>query len=282
MVRHGARAYQHFYSYGAVMQRKGLQALCLRFVGSAGHDSARVLLLLQRFSPFQAAYAPCGCIGVKDDAPAVYDALRDYARAKWLRALFITPLEMTPPLGSPVMTGAASAVLEVASTPDAQKARMHQKWRNRLYKAQRAGLDVVAVPPTHALAQWLMAEEAKQRKDKRYTALDATLPAHLAQAAGQTMSHFYIAKSQGKPVAGASFIVNGPNATYFSGVTLAHGRDLCAQHLVLFEAAQRLGTRGVETLDLGLMDTHQSPGLARFKLGLGAQVLRQSGTFLFV
>lgn len=282
MVRHGARSYQHFYSYGAVMQRKGLQALCLRFINSAGQDAARALLFLQRFGPFQVAYAPCGCVGLEEDAPAVYDVLHRYARAKWLRALFMSPLEMPPPPGTPIMTGAAGAVLDLASSPDAIKAGMHQKWRNRLYKAQRSELDVVCVQPTHALAQWLMDEETKQRKDKRYKALEATLPASLAQAKGQTICHFCIAKFQGTPVAGASFIVNGPYATYFSGVTLGEGRDLCAQHLVLFEAVRRLGACGVHTLDLGLIDTHQSPGLARFKLGLGAQAQRQSGAFLFV
>lgn len=286
MVRHGAAAYQHYYSYGAVMQGKGLGVECLRFVTSEGQDAARALLFLQAFGPLQIAFLPCGFVAREGQAAQpIYEALKAYARAKWLRALFMSPTQLPPPLVRPVMTGGASALLELAALdpgPDGLKAGMHQKWRNRLHKAQRSDLEVVSVPPTHRHAHWLLGEETQQRRQKRYKALEAALPVDLAKAKGQTRAHVCIATSQGEPVSGASFIINGAHATYFSGVTLAKGRDLCAQHLVLFEVAQRLRARGVHTMDLGVIDTHNAPGLARFKLGMGARTQRRSGTFLFV
>jgi hypothetical protein len=41
-----------------------------------------------------------------------------------------------------------------------------------------------------------------------------------------------------------------------------------------------LKERGVRRVDLGTVDTDQSPGLARFKLGAGGVPLTLAGTYL--
>ena len=69
-------------------------------------------------------------------------------------------------------------------------------------------------------------------------------------------------------------------ATWQIGVARAEGRRLNAMNLLLWEAMGWLSDEGHETLDLGTLNTQDSPGLARFKLGTGAMAQRQGGTWL--
>ena len=63
-----------------------------------------------------------------------------------------------------------------------------------------------------------------------------------------------------------------PVATYHIGWTNAHGRSLMAHHLLLWHAANDMANHGVTRLDLGTVDTQTAPGLARFKIGSGANI----------
>ena len=63
-----------------------------------------------------------------------------------------------------------------------------------------------------------------------------------------------------------------------------HGR-LCPWRFVVIRGAAReaftklLREAGTVWLDLGGIDTQTAPGIARFKLGLGGEVVTQSGTY---
>jgi lipid II:glycine glycyltransferase (peptidoglycan interpeptide bridge formation enzyme) len=76
------------------------------------------------------------------------------------------------------------------------------------------------------------------------------------------------------------FLRHGTTATYHIGWTSRDGRAASAHNLILWDACARLAARGVRQLDLGIIDTETAPGLARFKLGTGAQPVRTGGTWL--
>lgn len=286
MAQQGGQAYQHYYSYGIAMQRPGTAALCLRFL-SGSSDVARAIVITQSFGPIEFQYIPRGAVySPGADIAAIYKALTLYAKTRRLRFVLISPDAVArdddPVPQRRILTGETQAIVDLERAGPDLKAGMLQKWRNRLNKALRADIEIKSVPATHLHARWLTDAETSQRKRMAYKGLDAALPGVLARAKGQTRDHYCIALAAGVPVAGASFIVNGAYAAYFSGVTSPQGRALCAQHLVVYEATQRLRAKGVKTLNLGVINTRDAPGLARFKLGAGAQPYTCKGTFLLV
>ena len=57
--------------------------------------------------------------------------------------------------------------------------------------------------------------------------------------------------------------------------------DQVQRRLVQLElAARQLAEEGVGRINLGLLDTETTPGLARFKLGAGATPLKTGGTWI--
>ena len=73
---------------------------------------------------------------------------------------------------------------------------------------------------------------------------------------------------------------HGLSATYEVGYVSARGRELRATHLLLWQAVEALLRKRVRWLDLGGIATDRSPGIARFKLGMGGEVSTLPGTFL--
>ena len=73
---------------------------------------------------------------------------------------------------------------------------------------------------------------------------------------------------------------HGAAATYEAGFASARGRELSATNLLVWQALLELKRRGVRWLDLGGLNTDRAPDIARFKLGLGAEVGTLAGTFV--
>lgn len=179
-----------------------------------------------------------------------------------------------------VMTPASVAMLDLTGGDVAMRARMRQKWRNRLVKAERAGIRVQLGPLPDAPDHWLFKAEAAQRRERGYRGLPAELALAFAQATpGSAL--LVEALLRGQPIAGMIFLRHGAMATYFTGVTTADGREVHAHTRLLAEAASHLARAGCTDLDLGTLDTERAPGLARFKLGSGARAVQLGGTWLF-
>ena len=174
-----------------------------------------------------------------------------------------------------VMTPATLAILNLG--PDL-RANMHVKWRNRLSRAERSGLKVREACG-HAPLDWLLQADRAQQKRRRYRALPAAFTRAWADHAPQSTMLLSIGAPD-DPLAAMLFLTHGTSATYHIGWTNAEGRKASAHNLILAEAARRLSDRGVTRLNLGLLDTEGAPGLARFKLGSGAEPVRTGGTWL--
>ncbi|SIO24089.1 Acetyltransferase (GNAT) domain-containing protein [Rhodovulum sp. ES.010] len=159
-----------------------------------------------------------------------------------------------------------TALVDLAPPPDRLRAGLHQKWRNRLVRAEAAGLEVreSPLPADH----WLLTTEAAQARARGY----ARLPPPFARAwarAGDTL--LLEARADGRPVAAMLMLLHAPWASYHTGWSDSAGRRLNAHTLLLWRAMLGLRARGISTLDLGGLDTVSTPGLARFKLGSGAR-----------
>jgi len=178
----------------------------------------------------------------------------------------------------PLMTGAAVALLDLAGDPAARRAALHQKWRNRLAKAEGSGLRVEIARGGRHL-EWLLDAHRRLMGRKRFQATPGDFVADALAAAPAEEIFVAVALRRATPVAGGLALRAGRGATWWVAAAEPEGREAHAGNLVLWRAAQALAEAGVATLDLGQLDTDRSPALARFKLGTGARVVTLAGTW---
>lgn len=177
----------------------------------------------------------------------------------------------------PLMTPASVALLPLGSE-SAMRTAMRQKWRNRLHRAERAGLDIVERPLE--AGHWLLAAEAVQARQRGYRGLPPAFSLAFAAANPGQARVFEARQRDGTPLAAGLMLRHGRMATWQIGVTTSEGRRCMAMNLILWRAMQRLADQGHDCLDLGTLNTQDAPGLAHFKLGTGATARRLGGTWL--
>jgi hypothetical protein len=179
-----------------------------------------------------------------------------------------------------VMTGGSTGFLDLTPPVAELEARLRGKWRNMLRRARetRLGLREVA---GGSLLQWLIDTNERHRRRVGYRGPKPDFYRALAEASRPRRDCLVLLACEGsEPVAGVWMQQHGRAATYLVGATSERGRQLRAHHLLLFEAMLRLRARGVAVLDLGGIDTVSAPGVARFKLGTGCEVVTFAGTWM--
>ncbi|MBK5921450.1 hypothetical protein CCR80_10460 [Rhodothalassium salexigens] len=206
-----------------------------------------------------------------------------------------------------VMTGVAPVRLDLAPEPEQLRAGLKGKWRNALKGAEAADLAVVEGGARASAYQWLLAREAAQRGLAGYLAPPVDMVEAFAKAeagakpgpkgGGRARGAKRAKTSQRQPqatapvltltaldgrdkLAGQLFLVHGATATYHIGWSGEAGRAAGAHNLLLWRAMLALKARGVRWLDLGPVDTAAGAGIARFKLGTGAEPQVQVGSWL--
>ena len=177
----------------------------------------------------------------------------------------------------PVMTAATVALLPL-NRPAAMRAGLHQKWRNRLHRAEATRLTVLR--RLLAREDWLLSAEAAQARARRYRTPPAALALAYANANRGAAQVVEVLSPIGAPLAGVLVLRHGTAATWQTGHVTEAGKRACAMNLALWEAMVWLAEQGCHVLDLGTVNTQDTPGLAHFKLGTGAQAQRLGGSWL--
>ena len=175
-----------------------------------------------------------------------------------------------------VYTGHSCAIVDLASYG---RGSLRQKWRNRLNAAQARRLRIEFADRGKWL-DWVVAQYERVRAAKGFAGPSAAFVAQLARLKSPRQTLAAIAIDGREPVAGALFLRHGPDASYYVAASDAQGRAANAANLVLWQGLMALKEQGVRKVDLGTIDTDKSPGLARFKLGAGAQPVTLAGTYL--
>jgi len=211
------------------------------------------------------------------DSTSFQDLLRE-VRGRLRGPLVVNaPAEAQQVGGLKIAAGAVLAVIDLID-PALMRARLHQKWRNQLKKAEGSQLVVTDQPLDPERHNWFLDAEAAQQRANGYK----SHPTHFLlayAAANKGQARLYSAMLDGRPVAGMLVLKHGQMATYQAGVTIPEGRAHCAHNLILWKIMCDLQMRRVQRLDLGRVDL--SPGLRRFKLGSGAETENFSGSFLY-
>jgi len=269
---------------------------------------------LQQHPNFIAALRACGQAPLVLDGPAPLSLLRQtlwrcLPLAMLVRgsipsaphladSLISAGLRRTPILISPdhpapelahigavaLVSPASVAEIDLRLPVETRRAALHQKWRNRLTvvdsrlraNALRLTRQNMPIDPNH----WLLQAEAQQQRRRGYQSWPASLTlAYAAENPGQAKLFTVF---QGRdPIAAMLFLRHGRGASYHIGHTTARGRAASAHTLLLWHAANWLAAKGHDRLDLGLINTEDSPGLARFKLGAGAHARALGGTWIW-
>ncbi|MDC0656950.1 GNAT family N-acetyltransferase [Leisingera sp. SS27] len=198
-----------------------------------------------------------------------------------------TPLILSPEspaphlarLGAvPLATPAHAALWDLTGEPDQRRAALHQKWRNRLKHGEAQNLRLARQNLPHDVRHWLFRADAAQQTRRGYRSWPIGLTlAYARENKGQ--AKLFQAFEGKEPIAAILILTHGSTATYHIAHTTARGKQLSAHPLLLWEAANWLAAKGICRLDLGLINSEDAAGLARFKLGTGARLHRLGGTW---
>lgn len=242
---------------------------------------------LQQSAPYAAAVASCGAhvrwlgggvLAVERGRVRLISRVSGLGRdglrrlARWPGVTLVTPEEGVTGLGLvPLVTPMHHAIWVLG--PDL-RAGMARNWRGHLSQSERAGVRVRR--GDRGTLKALVAAEATQRGERRYRAL----PRGFTLSLPADCLRLWEWRQAGTLQAAMCFVVHGASASYH----LAWGSDAAraagVHGVMLTRAAEALWAEGVRWLDLGSVDTERAPGLARFKLGTGAQLRRLGSTML--
>lgn len=195
------------------------------------------------------------------------------------------PCPMLADLGAlPLVTPAHVALLALSPCQDTQRARLHQKWRNRLNQAQKqaknTGLRITRQTMPQDPRHWLFDADAAQQRQRGYRSWPLALTlAYGAQNPGQ--AKLFQVFEEKTALAAILLLRHGAGATYHISHSTDRGKALSAHNLLLWEAMTWAAKSGCLHLDLGVINTEEAPGLARFKLGTGARLHQLGGTWLY-
>jgi len=274
-----ACALQQSWQFGAAAAAMGrqVQRAELLLDGQRG----LVQMICRRLGPLNIAYLARGPIW-DDPTRHSSEALRLIRQTVPGRAaLMLCAPELNEPALLPLMTAPYMAELRLTDDPTTMRRAMHGKWRNRLVRAEKKGVTVDASTPNRSALDCIIDKDRAQRRARGYRSLPPAF-LHAWQRTGRSGMRLYQAQSHGETLAAMLFLDHAPGVTYQIGWTSDAGRAASAHHLILWTAMQDFAGKGRKRLDLGPLDTVATPGLARFKLGAGAQarVLGTSGPCL--
>ncbi|MDF0603834.1 GNAT family N-acetyltransferase [Psychromarinibacter sp. C21-152] len=270
-----ACALQQSWRYGAAVAAMGRRVHRAE-IWKAGRFYGLAQVLLRRAGPLSAGLVLRGPVWM--DRPAdTREALRALRRAMPGPGarLLLAQTEGPGPGILPLVTPVAMAEIGLGAATGAMRARMHGKWRNRLRRAEAAGLSVAVTAPSAADLDWLCRLDRQRAGARGYRGLPPAFLAAWAACEGPPM-RLFTARLRGDTVAAMLFLDHPPGVTYQIGWTGVAGRAVAAHNLLLWRAMRHFARDGRRRLDLGPLDTETAPGLARFKLGAGAAVRRLS------
>lgn len=222
------------------------------------------------------------------DRAAIYKRLRQSVPVPHLKVPLFSPncsgeqLDPVETRGmSRVMTGYSTVLLDLTQALSTLKAQLEGKWRNRLNKVLANVKLQVHVQASLKRCDWLLGQELAQREAKKFHGLPTDfVKAYIACAADHRQAFVVAYAELGKnTVGGMLFLIHGRVASYHVGWSDEEGRRLNAHNALLWQAMAYLKDMGIEVLDLGGVNTHDLPGISRFKLGAGGQPITLAGTY---
>ena len=282
-------AMQQHWTYGASMRAPGMSVHRAEEVID-GRTVALAQFICRRYG-FALGVALC------TRGPLWLEALPDVLKARIQRELKRSlPMRrprftlFSPAISNPsdpsmasltrVLTGYSTVIVDLSPSIQQLRAGLHAYWRNRLAAAEKSGLTVAPVGLKLHEYRWVLQEEQRQRDRKNFYSLPLGFVDNYIDAGGEGSALILKAEHQSRPVAAMLFLIHGSSATYHLGWSYPQGRALNAHNLILWNAFEMLKQRGITKLDLGGVNTHELPGISRFKINTGGDVVTYAGGYV--
>ncbi len=292
-------ALQQDWAYGASFQAMGLD--CLRAeVIQQGKTVALAQFICRRYAGILGialcTRGPVWCASLSPkEQQEIYKELKRSIPLRRPRWLLFSPTSTDahdPSLASltRVMTGYSTVLVDLTQSAQELRAACEGRWRNRLVAAEREKIIVVRAANTSQDMQWLFEAEQAQRVEKNFHGLPTHFIEHYQAArADSSTTHLMLyaevestalQQTKNNRIAAMLFLLHGSTATYHVGWTNAVGRTKHAHNLLMWHAFEELRTLGIQTLDLGGINTRTLAGISRFKIGTGGKIVTYAGTYV--
>ena len=195
---------------------------------------------------------------------------------------------LPPPLGKPFRKPPADVqppdtVIVALDDDETLFGRMHKKTRYNIRLAEKKGVTVEKAG-VEALAGWYELYQQTAERDKISIHSERYYRDLFAQAPDLVL---WLARFDGKLLAGNVVLVHGRTATYLYGASSNEHRNLMAPYALQGAAMRDARSRGATEYDLfGIPPTddpaHPMHGLYRFKTGFGGDRVHRHGAWDFV
>lgn len=218
----------------------------------------------------------------------IYRLLRQSMPLRRLKVVLFSPDRTSAQVDSAefqgmsrVMSGYSTVLLDLTAPLATLKLALDGKWRNRLTKALLNEKIRIQIQPSLKRCEWLLGKELDQREAKKFHGLPTSFVQAYIAATTDHRRAFVVAYAElGKnTIAAMLFLIHGRVASYHMGWSNEEGRQLNAHNALMWKAMAYLQDLGIEVLDLGGVNTHDLPGISRFKLGTGGRVVTLAGTY---
>jgi lipid II:glycine glycyltransferase (peptidoglycan interpeptide bridge formation enzyme) len=143
------------------------------------------------------------------------------------------------------------------------------KWRNQLKRAEQFYIDL-KIEKSDESFFWLLDHYKQMMKDKSFKGPGVELYKDLHRV-GKNNIYVFQAWFEGRVLAGILIVQHGRSCTYQIGWNSPDGRRVYTNNLLLWSAVIEMKRLGCAWFDLGGIDEKSTPGIAKFKCGLGGE-----------
>lgn len=279
----GVSAFQQAWAYGEALKEYGAEIDRLVIYRNDKPLAMAQMVRRKFFFLYKVGMVMRGPVWLDEgaDKSAVIKAISQNYPTSFFNHVIFSPEDDFETGLKQVVTGPGTAILDLTPKEDLLWAGLYSKNRNKVRGARKSPLEITIGDHTHLHTNWLLAKERRQQKSRNYSGLPVKMvPSYARHSLGKNAVVTVFALIDDLPVAGALFLRHGAGATYHIGWSGRAGRKVNALNLILWEGIVKLHDGGAEFLDLGGLNTKDAPGIARFKMGFGAEVKTLPGTFM--
>lgn len=254
-----------------------------RFQQGLGRKTWRAegALVIRHALPFglDYVYAPRPHFENKDGLKKFLESAERIAREE--KSIFLKVEPLAPPSILPSAARLSEGfqprktlILDLSKTDDALLLGMHPKARYNIRLAVRHGVTVQRIGRDPFRDFFSLLRETSQRDgfslhDERHYRL------LLETRSDDFWNELYSARYKDKVLAAAVVNFYGPSrtATYLHGASSRAHKEMMASHLLHWEIMREVKNRGFDFYDFWGIDERRWPGVTRFKLGFGGQIV---------
>jgi len=161
-----------------------------------------------------------------------------------------------------------SALIDLQGTAEAIRAGLHPRWRNRLQKAEAAGMELESPPAEEALP-WFIENYEQMMREKGCQAIGRRLLQEMMKQDVETWAFRILCARSGDERIGAHIVVGyGDTCTHFIDWVSPKGRELLSIYYLFWHGILLGKQLGYRHFDVGGLDPATWSGVAQFKRNL--------------